>query len=92
MSDDDLDNLLEDDPETLYHSPEDIKSVEAMKIDKQMISLFIKKGWIDEEEAELKNQALDSMLELAVQSQQDKDSYIENLKDSWDNHQDLKNQ
>jgi hypothetical protein len=92
MSDDDLDNLLEDDPETLYHSPEDIKSVEAMKMDKQMISLFIKKGWIDEEEAELKNQALDSMLELAVQSQKDKDSYIENLKDSWDNHQDLKNQ
>lgn len=90
MSDDDLDNLLDDDPETQYHSPEDIKSVEAMKVDKQMVSLFLKKGWIDKEEAEQKNQAIDSMLELAIQSKKDKESYIENLKDSWQAHQEFK--
>lgn len=36
MSDDDLDNLLDDDPETQYHPAEDIKSIEAMKLDQKM--------------------------------------------------------
>ena len=42
MSDDDLDNLLEDDPESKYHSPVEIKSIEAMKLDKKMCMLFVK--------------------------------------------------
>lgn len=36
MSDDDIENLLDDDPESKYHSPEDIKSIEAMKLDQKM--------------------------------------------------------
>lgn len=64
MSDDDLDNLLDDDPETQYHAAEEIKSIEAMKLDQKMVQLFVKQGKMDEEEGSMKVDTLKSMIEL----------------------------
>ena len=88
MSDIDLDDLLEDDPETKYHSAEDIKSIEAMKLDQKMCALFVKNKKMDPEEGKTKIETLNSMIELAENNLKlDKDGYIQGLKDSWDTHQ-----
>lgn len=66
MSDsDDLDNLLDDDPEQKYHPPEEIKSVEAMKIEEKMCALFVKKGKMDAEEGKMKIDTLKSLIDVA---------------------------
>lgn len=93
MSDSDLDNLLDDDPETKYHDPVEIKSVEAMKLDRQMITLLVKKGKMDAEDGKMKIETINSMLELAENGKKmDIDSYKENLKESWKNHHSWLNQ
>lgn len=87
MSDDDLDNLLDDDPETQYHPAEDIKSIEAMKLDQKMCALFVKNKKMDPEEGKMKIETLTAMIELAEGSKlHNKEDYIDSLKESWKNH------
>lgn len=89
IDDDDLDNLLDDDPEMLYHPSEEIVSVSALQIDLKMVGIFIKDGKIDEEEGKMKLETIKSMIELAKESKkQTPDQYIDNMKDSWHTHQD----
>lgn len=87
MSDIDLDDLLEDDPETKYHPPDEIKSIEAMKLDQKMCALFVKNKKMDPEEGKMKIETLTSMIELAENNlKMDKDGYVEGLKDAWAAH------
>ena len=88
IDDDDLDNLLEDDPESQYHPPDEIKSVEAMKLEIKMCQIFIKQGKLDQEEAKIKLDTLKSMIDLAEASKRNTpDQYIDSVKDAWSSHQ-----
>ncbi|CAI2360065.1 unnamed protein product [Moneuplotes crassus] len=88
MSDDGLSDLLGDDPEEQYHPPDKIKSVEAMKLEITMCELLTKSKQLDPEEAKLKIQTLEPLIEVATQAlKQNKLEYVDNLKMAWKDHQ-----